>query len=368
MLLSTTTIPFSEMSIDDKFSRIFLYVTISLVAIIAIIGFFTKKYRKENMPSFSKYAIGILVGYSITVICSMFFFKIDAMVTEGYLYPLIFYPILVTAIVGILLAVIGIAINLIKPEIMKKYSFIGLGIITLPVIASIVCISIYYVQNIKDSEYYENVSNIGLIISAIALIVIIVALALIFGKKRKTTTKSIVYASVSIALAFALSYIRMFKLPQGGSVTLACLLPIIFYSYMFGIRKGVLIGSIFGILQAIQDPWIIHPAQFFLDYIIAFGAIGLAGIFKEIGIFKNNVVLSIFFGGLFAGILRYFCHVTSGIFAFSCYAEAGYGAIAWGFLYNLFVFVDLAICLGAGVIMCSSKSFAKMLIVEDNVN
>lgn len=65
------------------------------------------------------------------------------------------------------------------------------------------------------------------------------------------------------------------------------MLPLMLFSYMFGIRKGIIVGAIYGVLQAIQDPWIIHPAQFFLDYPIAFAMTGLAGIFKELNVIKS---------------------------------------------------------------------------------
>ena len=66
-------------------------------------------------------------------------------------------------------------------------------------------------------------------------------------------------------MSFALSYVRIFRLPMGGSITFASMLPFMLYSYMYGTKKGVLAGLVYGVLQAVQDPWIIHPAQFALD-------------------------------------------------------------------------------------------------------
>jgi thiamine transporter len=218
--------------------------------------------------------------------------------------------------------------------------------------------SIYYSEEVLPSGWYSDVSDIGLGLGAAVLTVIIIALALVFGKKNeKTSTKSIVYAAVCVALSFALSYIKLFKLPQGGSITLVSMLPLMLYSYMFGIRKGVMAGLVYGFLQAIQDPWIIHPAQFLLDYPIAFSALGLAGTFRELKIFSKPIV-NFLLGGLLSGAMRYFAHVLSGIFAFSSYAAEGYGAVAWGFLYNTFALVDLAIVLVVGGIMMSTKYFA----------
>ncbi|NCA68160.1 MAG: energy-coupled thiamine transporter ThiT [Clostridia bacterium] len=181
-------------------------------------------------------------------------------------------------------------------------------------------------------------------------------------EQKENHTKSIVYAAVCIALSFALSYIRFFKLPQGGSITLVSLLPLMIYSYMFGIRKGILAGFIYGVLQAIQDPWIIHPVQFLLDYPIAFAMIGLSGIFKKY--FTKYPILAFILGGILAGVLRYSSHVISGIFAFSSFAGEGYSAVAWGFLYNSFALVDIAIAIIAGSAMFANKAFIKQLKMQ----
>ena len=51
-------------------------------------------------------------------------------------------------------------------------------------------------------------------------------------------------------MSFALSYLRIVKMPQGGSITIASLLPLMLYSFMFGTKKGVFAGLIYGVLQA----------------------------------------------------------------------------------------------------------------------
>lgn len=354
MLLST----FAQLSYLNKCGRILLYFTLALTLIVAFIGFLTKRYNPDKMSAFSKYALGIFVGYALCACAIMVTLKIDKMVAEGELIPLLFYPILACICVGAALVIGGLIVNLLKAEKFKSYLFISMGIFAIPLIISIIMISIYYNNEIKGSNYYTNVSNAGLIIGAIALVILIFSMAFAFGKKKeKTTTNSIVYASICIALSFALSYIRLFRMPQGGSVTLVSMLPLMLYSYMFGIRKGVGAGLLYGIMQALQDPWIIHPAQFLLDYPIAFASIGLAGIIKEINLLDGKPVLTFTLGASIAGTIRYFCHVLSGIFAFSCYAREGVGAIAWGFLYNTVTLVDLVIVLVAGTALLLSKSF-----------
>ena len=159
-------------------------------------------------------------------------------------------------------------------------------------------------------------------------------------------------------MSFALSYIRIVPMPQGGSITLASLLPLMIYSYMFGVRKGVFAGFIYGILQAVQDPWILHPAQFLLDYPVAFAAIGLTGMFRRVKAFEKLPQVSFALGAIVAGVLRFVSHVFSGVFAFSEYA-GGDNPWLYSLGYNAFVFADIAIVIVVGVLLLSSRAFLK---------
>ena len=72
----------------------------------------------------------------------------------------------------------------------------------------------------------------------------------------------------------------MFEMPQGGSVTLASMLPIMLFSAAYGVGPGLLAGAAYGLLQYLQGGWFVHPIQFLLDYPVAFALIGLAGLYK----------------------------------------------------------------------------------------
>ena len=112
-------------------------------------------------------------------------------------------------------------------------------------------------------------------------IIILAAIMVGMSVSRKTwTAKSMAYAALSIALAFVLSYIKLWRMPNSGSVTLASMLPLMLFSAAYGVGPGLLAGAAYGMLQYLQGGWFVHPIQFLLDYPLAFALIGLAGLYK----------------------------------------------------------------------------------------
>jgi len=228
--------------------------------------------------------------------------------------------------------------------------------------------AVYHKKYVVGDGYYTD-SNHGklnsplLNVSALILVVISIGGGFLFSKndKRPFDAKAIAFAGICISISFALSYIK-FGLPQGGSITLVSLLPIMVFSYVYGTKKGVFVGLIYGVLQAVQDPWLLHPAQFLLDYPIAFSMVGFAGIFKNRNFAKKSPQVGFVMGGLVCGILRYTSHVLSGVFAFGAYAaDKGKNFLLYSLAYNSFVFVDLAIVLIVGAMVFSSKVFQKTI-------
>lgn len=281
---------------------------------------------------------------------------------EFFIQPLYFYPIL-ASLISLILGVGAYLIAKINNKGVQYAKWTVIPVVIASLIVTFVCLIVYYLKEIAPLEDYDSVNSLWLFVGAGVIAAVLSVISVCFGKKinPKSETRSLTFAAVSVALAFALSYIRLFRLPQGGSITLVSLLPLMLYSQMFGVKKGVLVGVVFGLLSAIQDPWILHPAQFLLDYPLAFGCIGLSGIFTQKGIDGKKGILRFALGSVLAVTLRYFSHVLSGIFAFSMYAQAGYGAVAWGFLYNTFAFADMAIALAVGVLMLLNSSFRRIV-------
>lgn len=119
----------------------------------------------------------------------------------------------------------------------------------------------------------------------IAAGVLLFAAAIIFaGKssdKSRLTTKQLVFCAMAMALAFVTSYIKIFKMPWGGSVTLCSMLFIVLVANWYGVRTGILVGLAYSILQFIQEPFVLSFFQVCCDYILAFGALGIAGFFAK---------------------------------------------------------------------------------------
>lgn len=116
-------------------------------------------------------------------------------------------------------------------------------------------------------------------------------LALVFAGKNSTkskmSTRQLVFCAMALALAFVTSYIKLLELPWGGSITLCSMLFIVLIGNWYGVQTGILVGLAYGILQFIQEPYVLSFFQVCCDYILAFAALGVAGFFAK----KNNGLL-----------------------------------------------------------------------------
>ena len=95
------------------------------------------------------------------------------------------------------------------------------------------------------------------------------------------STKVIAEIAAFVSLSTALSYIKLFSLPQGGSVTAGSMVPILWLALRRGAKIGLFAAVVYGVVQLVVEPFIFHPAQVVLDYPLAFGMLGLAGFFQD---------------------------------------------------------------------------------------
>lgn len=114
---------------------------------------------------------------------------------------------------------------------------------------------------------------------AIGVIITLGIILLVIGKSaKKWTAKMIAFGALAISLSFVLSCFRLYRMPQGGSVTPASMLPLMLFAAAYGVAPGLLAGLAYGVLQYLQGGWFLNVWQFSLDYLLAFAALGLAGL------------------------------------------------------------------------------------------
>lgn len=174
-------------------------------------------------------------------------------------------------------------------------------------------------------------------LSLVALIgCVIILIVLIKAKKIEITTQLITRIGIALALATVLKVFRLYHFPQGGSVTLGSMVPILIIAFMYGPLVGFLTGFLYGIITLFMDPYILHPVQVLFDYPLPFLALGLAGFFKQNKLLGTSVAI---FG-------RFICHFISGVAFFGSFAPEGMSPIVYSLFVNgLLVGVEGIICL-----------------------
>ena len=159
---------------------------------------------------------------------------------------------------------------------------------------------------VEDSDVTYNLTVAGYVALAAVMLVVFATGCMFRDKNKKMDAKQIAFCAMAMALAVVTSMFKIIDMPMGGSVTLFSMLFIVLTGYWFGVRTGITTAVAYGILQLLINPYIISIWQMLMDYIFAFGALGLAGLFsnKKKGLIK----------GYIAGILgRYFFSFLSGV-------------------------------------------------------
>ncbi len=187
--------------------------------------------------------------------------------------------------------------------------------------------------NAEDGSFYPTTAgNIALLVIIAVLFVVILSLS---GDKKKLRAKHLAFSAVAMTLAVLTSIFTVYEFPFGGSITLFRMFFICFIGYLYGTKVGVITGAAYGILDFILKPYAITLIQPLLDYPVAFGALGLSGVFSKsrYGIIKGYIL------GV-AG--RYICHVITGVVFFAEYA-GGKNVILYSLSYNASYIVPEAV-------------------------
>ena len=163
--------------------------------------------------------------------------------------------------------------------------------------------------------------------------------------KARLYTRMLCEGAIMVALALVLNQLKIFRLPNGGSITLE-MLPIFFYAVRWGVGPGLLAGFAFGLLQMFIDGAVAWGWQsLLLDYLVAFTPLGLAGLFKgkDWGIFAGTVLGS---------AVRFIVHFISGITIYAIVAPTELFNMTFTspWMYSLayngsYMAIDMALCL-----------------------
>ncbi len=173
-------------------------------------------------------------------------------------------------------------------------------------------------------------------------------------------------AAIMLALAIVLSFVKVWEMPMGGSVTLLCMLPIV----IFAIKNGTLLGlgtafmfSLFQLVQAVIGgdvfPYCgtvgILLLCVLLDYLVPFTALGLCAVGKKYG------TGAIYIGVAGVCVIRFLCHFTTGVVIWGQWAE-GMSKTLYSFLYNVqYMLPELILTLAATIVLLSAKPIRKHL-------
>lgn len=153
---------------------------------------------------------------------------------------------------------------------------------------------------------------------------------------KKWSTKMLAEAGIMIALSVLLSRIKVYEAPMGGSVTAGSMIPILLFAIRWGVGPGMITGATFGVLKLILGGSVYTPVQAILEYPIAFGLLGLAGVIsiseKE---FEIADYLRIILGTLMAIGGRFLCHFFAGVVFFGKYAPEGMSPWKYSFGYQI---------------------------------
>ncbi|MDR2590892.1 MAG: energy-coupled thiamine transporter ThiT [Oscillospiraceae bacterium] len=145
---------------------------------------------------------------------------------------------------------------------------------------------------------------------------------------QKSDISLLTFTSLCIALAVVLSQIRLFQMPQGGSITAFSMLPIVLVGYWYGAKSGISAGIVYGLLRLMLGSTVYHPIQFILDYPMAYAALGAFCMFRS----KRFGLQASYIAGV-AG--RFLCSFIAGMVFFGEFAPVGQPVWIYSAVYQL---------------------------------
>lgn len=150
---------------------------------------------------------------------------------------------------------------------------------------------------------------------------------------------------ILLALALVLNALKLYTLPNGGSISLE-MLPVFIFAIRWGTGWGCIMGFALGLISMIIDGGIaISWQSLLLDYLLAFTPLGLCGLFRgrEYGIFP---------GAVLGAFVRFLVHYYSGITIYAIVAPTELFSVTYTspWMYSLiyngsYMLIDTVLCL-----------------------
>lgn len=162
----------------------------------------------------------------------------------------------------------------------------------------------------------------------LTMCIVIFLIYLLDVRKVKFNIRLIVLISIFASISYILNMIKFIRMPQGGSITLFSMLPVMLLSFIYGKGIGCTLGILVGILKMFDGIVFLNPLQFFLDYIFSNMILGFACIFGM----KNKFTM--FFGCIISGFFSVMFNVFSGVLFFRDFLPRGVNIWLYSFIYN----------------------------------
>ncbi|MBQ8182819.1 MAG: energy-coupled thiamine transporter ThiT [Clostridia bacterium] len=156
---------------------------------------------------------------------------------------------------------------------------------------------------------------------------------------KKQKIRRIAETAIMLALSTILAELAVVKFPFGGSVTIFSQVPMVVISYRYGVKWGIFSGLTMGVIQmlfgmgnfAYVSGIVAYLILIFADYIIAFGSLGLGGMFRNK---VKNQALSLALGGAVVSVIRFICHFISGVTIWGDYSGGAKEVWLYSLEYN----------------------------------
>ncbi len=188
------------------------------------------------------------------------------------------------------------------------------------------------------------------------------------SEKKKVNVKKLTMSAVLIALSAALSMVKVFEMPLGGSVTLLSMLPVCMLAIMYGCKWGLFCSFVYSLTQLAMGigsvlSWGLTPqalvGSIVFDYLAAFTVLGLAGMFRRHGVPG-------YIGGIsLALLLRAVSHVISGVIFFASWAPEGWNPFVYSLAYNgAYMVPEIVFTFAGAILLLKEPHTAKLFRVE----